>query len=494
MLAWLAYALVVSSLAGAAAAAAERVLRLYDFPGRYAWAAAMLASAGLPVAVWLGGGPPGAVPALPALRVGEAVARIGGSVGAGPGGGGWWPGLDPALAWGWGLASTAGLAWFGISLLRLHRSLDDLPSRSVGGVSVHLTAEDGPACWTTPGGPARVLLPAWLRNLAPDLRRLAVEHEREHLRRGDSLLAAAGCLVVAAAPWNLPLWWQLHRLRRALEMDCDARVLGTGVDPRDYGRLLLAVGGRGSGSAWTALPLSERASRLEQRIRTMIDTPPPDRIFRAAAFGFLALAAGALACETSPPAPDADTSARVGSAERPQFVPYDVAPELQNPREVQARLQEVYPDSLESAGVGGTVILWMYVDTDGDVRKSRVQESSGHESLDRAARGVVEAMKFSPALQGEEPTDVWVQQRIQFRPGEQDPSEGDRTSAERSGAPQLLDRMAAIVEKATITVDGDTVTDARTLEELRPDEIERIEVVKSELRDSDVIHITTKRG
>lgn len=414
MLAWVVYVLGVSALAGLAAAASERVLRLYDLPARGAWGGAMLASVALPLVAWLTGAPPAAVVALPPIGVGEVASRIGDAAAA-AGSGGWLPPLATILLWAWGVASVASLAWLGWSVLRLHRSLEELPTRSVGSVAVHLTDEEGPACWGLPGRTARVLLPAWLREMAPELRRLAVAHERQHLRRGDSLLAAAGCLLVAALPWNLPLWWQLHRLRRAVEMDCDARVLGAGADPRVYGRLLLAVGGRSSGSAWTALPLSERTSRLEGRIRTMISTPPSNRLVRAAAFALLALGAGALACETSPPDPDVEASSQVAGSERPEFIPYDVAPELQNPDDVQERLQEVYPDSLKQAGVGGTVILWLHVDRDGRVVESRVRESEGPEAFEGPAREVVEAMEFSPALHRDQPTAVWVQQRILFQ-------------------------------------------------------------------------------
>lgn len=414
MLAWVVYVLVVSALAGLAAAAAERVLRLYDLPARGAWAGAMVASVAFPLAAWLTGGPPGAAVALPPIGVGEVTSRIGDAAAA-AGSRGSLPSAATILLGAWGVASAAALVWFGWSVLRLHRSLEELPTRSVGDVAVHLTDEEGPACWGLPGRTARVLLPAWLREMAPDLRRLAVAHEREHLRSGDSLLVAGGCLLVAAAPWNLPLWWQLRRLRRAVELDCDARVLGAGADRHDYGRLLLAVGGRGAGSAWTVLPLSERTSRLEGRIRTMTSTPPPYRLVRAAAFALLALGAGALACETSPPDPDAEATSQVASSERPEFIPYDVAPELQNPGEVQERLQEVYPDSLKQAGVGGTVILWLHVDQDGRVRESRVKESDGPEAFEGPAQKIVEAMDFSPALQGDQPTAVWLQQRVQFR-------------------------------------------------------------------------------
>lgn len=425
MLAWLLYAVLVSFLAGLAAAAAERGLRLYELPARGAWAVAMLVSAGLPLLAWLTGGLPAGVPTLPAIGVGEAVARIGETVGAGGGRMPSFPSLDAVLPWAWAAATGGALAWLGLSALRLRRSLDGLPTRTVGGVTVHLTGEEGPACWGVPGRTARVLLPAWLRELAPDLRRLALAHEREHLRRGDSLLAAGGLLVVAAAPWNLPLWWQLRRLRRAVELDCDGRVLEAGADPRAYGRLLLAVGGRACGSARTALPLSENASRLRGRIRSLVAEPAENRTLRAAAFALLALAAGALACETSPPEPNAaaDASRQGTAGDRPTFVPYDEAPELQNPEEVQARLQDLYPDSLERAGVGGTVTLRMYVDTDGNVEESEIRESSGHGALDRAAREVVGVMEFSPALNRDQPRAVWVRQEIRFQPDSAPPGE-----------------------------------------------------------------------
>lgn len=53
---------------------------------------------------------------------------------------------------------------------------------------------------------------------------------------------------------------------------------------------------------------------------------------------------------------------------------------------------------------------------DGRVTESRVAESSGQPSLDRAARQLVESMDFSPAAYGGEPTAVRVQQAIVFRP------------------------------------------------------------------------------
>lgn len=431
MLAWMVYAVVVSGLAGLASAAAERVLRLYDLPTRGAWALAMGASVALPIAAWLGGGPPATVVALPPLGVSETLSGVGGALVAETASGSatLMPGLDSLVLWGWALATGAGLLWLGYSALHLHRALKRTTTRSVGDVDVHLTAEEGPACWAFPGFRARVLLPTWLRELTPERRRLAVAHEREHLRRGDSLLTAAGCLLLATAPWNLPLWWQLSRLRRAVELDCDSRVLGAGAEPRSYGDLLLTVGGRAGNAAWSALPLSEGADRIERRIRAMTTAPEKYRFWKAGLLAVVVLAAGALAAETAPPgATGSETGEEARVAERessPTFIPFSEAPELQNPQTVRRRLGALYPDSLRRSGIGGTVILRIYIDTNGEVQRSRVEESSGHQALDRAALGVVDAMEFSPALNRDQARAVWIQQRVQFQPastGENSPA------------------------------------------------------------------------
>lgn len=130
----------------------------------------------------------------------------------------------------------------------------------------------------------------------------------------------------------------------------------------------------------------------------------------------LATGAGALlACETQAPEQGAQANAS-RRAEAPGFIPYDVAPELQNAGEVSARLQELYPDSLEQQGIGGSVVLWLMVDERGRVQKSLLQESSGEDAFDQAASRIAAEMDFSPALNRGERVGVWVQQRIRFEP------------------------------------------------------------------------------
>lgn len=113
--------------------------------------------------------------------------------------------------------------------------------------------------------------------------------------------------------------------------------------------------------------------------------------------------------ESLPPPPDAG-----GRADRPAFLPYDTGPELRNGTEIRRLLGRLYPPSLRGGGIGGTVVLWIYVNEEGRVERSVVQESSGHAALDEAARQVAARMIFTPAMNRDRRTDVWVSQTIRF--------------------------------------------------------------------------------
>ncbi|MFQ5690099.1 MAG: energy transducer TonB [Gemmatimonadota bacterium] len=113
--------------------------------------------------------------------------------------------------------------------------------------------------------------------------------------------------------------------------------------------------------------------------------------------------------QLGPPPP-----ARKREAKRRPFIPYDVAPRLLNGEEIRRVLQREYPRSLRQAGLGGRVVLWVFVNARGVVEKAQVEGSSGNATLDEAARQVALRMRFSPALNRDRPTAVWVQQPVAF--------------------------------------------------------------------------------
>jgi len=104
-----------------------------------------------------------------------------------------------------------------------------------------------------------------------------------------------------------------------------------------------------------------------------------------------------------------------GAGDGPAFTPYEVAPEIRNRAEFQRLLQRNYPRSLQDAGIGGTVVLWLHVDRQGNVQDARVEQSSGQERLDQAAISVVNQVRFSPALNRDERVAVWVQFPVTFQ-------------------------------------------------------------------------------
>lgn len=98
----------------------------------------------------------------------------------------------------------------------------------------------------------------------------------------------------------------------------------------------------------------------------------------------------------------------------PSYIPRDVEPRLTNGREIERVLQQRYPSMLREAGIGGTVVLYVFVDENGRPTNTQVQESSGYPQLDQAAAQVVEQMEFSPAQNRDRPVGVWVLQRVEF--------------------------------------------------------------------------------
>ena len=113
--------------------------------------------------------------------------------------------------------------------------------------------------------------------------------------------------------------------------------------------------------------------------------------------------------ENLPPPPESGSP-----SDRPSFIPYDTPPKLMNQGEVRQLLQRYYPQNLKDAGVGGTVVLWIYVNQQGEVEQAVVKGSSGHPALDEAAKRVARNMQFTPAKNRDKTTDVWVQQQVTF--------------------------------------------------------------------------------
>lgn len=77
----------------------------------------------------------------------------------------------------------------------------------------------------------------------------------------------------------------------------------------------------------------------------------------------------------------------------------------------------VYPAALLAEGIGGKVILRMYVDTGGRIApdSTRIAESSGYPALDSAALRASPEFRFAPALRNGSPVASMFLQPVHFR-------------------------------------------------------------------------------
>jgi hypothetical protein len=308
------YSLLVAALVGAAALMSERITAELKLPRRFVWLAAMALSVAVPISKAVLGGssvearpprdilqttiglPPFDAPALVAAP-GSSSIEIDAPLFTWPN----WTELGPLFAGAWIASSAAVGAFHLLAWLSLRRKLSRAAKRQVDGVEVRILDEYGPAIF----GFVRpqIIVPLWLLDADAGLRQIVLRHEREHIAARDPLTLLAALVLVGAAPWNLPLWWLLRRLRSASEIDCDARVLRGETPETAYAEALLEVQQRRERTPMGAVALIEPVSQLERRIRIMTSTQNPSR---PTVVGGCTLAAAALviaACAVN--APDA---------------------------------------------------------------------------------------------------------------------------------------------------------------------------------------------
>ena len=517
---WIGYCLLISGLLALAAFASERALGHFRKPVRWAWFAAIAGSVTVPVVAFFA---PGLLPgsgvssAAPAVGLSDLAALAAApelpATAAAAGGGFDAAAIGTVLGWGWVLLVVAMVGYLGRIYGRLRSEMRTWTPGRVAGSPVMISDERGPAVV----GIRRsvVVMPKWIPELEDRLLRLVFLHEREHQRAGDHRLFAAAVTALVLMPWNLLVWWQVSRLRLAIEFDCDRRVLRRGESPRDYADALLTVGSRVSGPLLAAAAFAERRPAVERRLRRMTEPAASMRPLRTlGASGVVMVAVlfvlGCPGPETSvnapePPAatvtppsessewapplvPDEEAMAR---GDRPSFIAYDRPPVLQNAGEVSDALMKAYTQDLKEAGIGGRVEMWLYLDASGVVRNSELKTPSGHDALDAAAADVVATMRFEPAMNRDEPTDVWVSQWVTF----------EVLDVDEDGAPDVLVRPATD-EAPLIIVDGVIQSEGTSLGDLQALDIDHVEIVKGdraiemygERARNGVVEITTKGG
>lgn len=313
MLSWMLYSVVVSLLMGLAALAVERSAQVRQWPARWLWGASMIASLAI---VFIPSEGPVQIPAAthadrattsvvtssdllvpPQANAIELPRLMMPSIGTDQ-----TPlvaEVSTLLEWTWPMASMA-LALVilanGVHLAWRRRRWD---RGQIAGAEVYISEDSGPAVvgFFRP----QIVVPRWLTRSSSNDQELVIAHERSHLCAHDTQLLTIALCLLACMPWNPVLWWQLRRLRLAIEMDCDARVLGLGYPVARYSETLIAVGERQSASYAMTMASYGSKSFLEQRIHNMLRKKTRYAQVWALTLGCLGLGLAVCAAQVAPP-------------------------------------------------------------------------------------------------------------------------------------------------------------------------------------------------
>jgi len=418
---WMAYAALMGLLLTLAAVALEHVAAARRWPARHGWAAALVLSIAWPVGsavmrLWPRPAPdimPFMITVLPLQVIRDGPAGIDGA-----------ELLSRALIACWIAASTFLLLRLGHALVGLRRARGGWRRDELDGTAVRLAPNAGPAVIGLRS--MEIVLPEWVAALDTHLRELVLRHEEEHRRARDPHLLFAAAVAVALMPWNIALWIQARRLRLAIELDCDARVLRAHPTPERYGLLMLTIAQRRSiAPALYAPMLTEPATQLERRIVAMGTTSR--RVVRATVLGGAAAFVAVLfACTlksdsvTSPTAagqslPATTTKAASGPrlvTEKDTFREFQV----ERPAElISGGPAPRYPAMLRSAKVEGGVLAAFVVDTTGlPIPNTLKVLKSTHELFTDAVRNSLPMLRFTPARVGGRKVKQLVQMPFQF--------------------------------------------------------------------------------
>jgi hypothetical protein len=280
----LVYLLTISVLLLLAALIAEWMLIRWRRPARVVWSAALLLCVALPFLPSLPDPVPasaGPVESSSHPVVGRDDHPVGSTLRV------WVPAFSVPRSWFYAASlAAAGLLFSGwaLLLLRAGRWTRD----TLDGTVVLRAPATGPAVvgFFRP----LIVVPDWAFGLPPHQRRMLLAHEQSHIDARDPLLLFLSALVVVAMPWNPLLRCGLQRLRGAIEIDCDRRVLSAGEQADDYARCLVDSVVLAAGPMPAVGSLSLSSSHLERRVHLMLH---PRRAFKVVS-AVMALAVVAL--------------------------------------------------------------------------------------------------------------------------------------------------------------------------------------------------------
>ena len=378
----------------------------------------------------------------------------------------------------WALAAVVTLGLLCGSYLRVRRRVRHWPTQNVAGVEARIAPTAGPAVVGL--APSEIVLPAWLLSRPVAEQRLVLAHETEHVRAGDPWLLVAASAAVAVMPWHPALWFAFGRLRLAVELDCDRRVLGRGVARSDYGSLLIDLSALRQ-TLPSAMPaFSCNGSYLERRLVAMTTGRTRFALARRIGGGVVAAVALATACNKELP-----TSAEV---ER-----MDVA-------EAQKQVSRLV---LVDTATTRYKVDDQYV-TKSDAEKIAAKDIASVEVTKRDGKAMDEIRITRRGRRGDSTVTMLDKVQVDTGPNVREVSVTGKMRMMADTAGRVRVQGVPLEEKRIfegLLVIDDKIVDPTLLERINPESIDKVEVIKGDaarVRYTDpraqkgVIKVTTK--
>jgi beta-lactamase regulating signal transducer with metallopeptidase domain len=365
--------------------------------------------------------------------------------------------LDSSVRTIWFLLSALMLTGLSAGALQVYLRRRRWPMRLVESHCVGISEDVGPAVI----GLIRptIVLPQWVLGRPHSEQRLILAHEASHLRARDPLSLTVGVFAVLLLPWNPLLWWQLHRLRHAIEVDCDARVLGAGHDVATYGEALIEVGQHRSRYLGTVFAMSEKRTLLEKRIEIMTQRARKPWSLGFAALSALSLSVALAATQVTEPATTGDTELTLEAATLDRYVGhYRIGP---------SSVLTIARDGAQlNARISGQPTFPIYADTPTDfhwkVVEARVTFSGDADGLAAMATLHQNGMDIAaPRL--DDAAAAQVERRLADRVAAHQPQPGTEAALRKTiaamigGAPNyadMSDRLQDVVRKQKPAMDA----------------------------------------
>ncbi len=380
--------------------------------------------------------------------------------------------LDPILMDVWMLIGLGAAGVYAGALWTLSRRRRAWRRARVGDLPLLVSDDDGPSVvgvWTP-----RIVVPEWALALDPAALDLMLAHEREHQRARDPLMVHAALLAAIAMPWNPAVWWMLGRLKLAVEMDCDARVLARSQGRDEtiaYGELLLTLAARRSPRRPVIAPaMLDHPSSLRRRIAAMF--PAHRRFAGVRLAGAAGASLGLLSLALLIPAPrltaQAVSNAKTPSTQRSAAVDravrtvapvqtqatsgqkaapqkagagdvYEIGDGVSSPVPIRSQ-DPAYTQAAMAAKIQGDVHLEGVVEPSGILDKIRVSKSLDTvNGLDQAAIDAAKKWLFKPGMKDGKAVPVHVQMILEFKLRANPPSTKADDADFAAGAYQMFD-------------------------------------------------------